>query len=387
MSDLLRCNRNIRVDAETTNDGTNYPNVAVRLEYSMCNWNQNPNYKILLDNDTARFSEWHAKTDTVIDRTKRTIYEKKWTNKVLESGECISIVQNTFIDTSLGNHNLDSLIQGNAVIDGEVIVPGNNGDEFCYAYAYENISFDKGELNAIPAPSPIMSPSTSPSKVPSKTKGSTKAPTKAPTSNGVTSSPVVKPSTSPSKVPSKIYGSTKAPTKAPASNGVTSSPSESEEINSAPFPSSIMSPSKLPSKAPSKIYESTKAPTKAPTSNGAPSSPSGPEEVNSAPFPSSTMSPSKLPSKAPSKSKGALKSTKSPASKGASKSTKSPASKGVSKSTPKDPKAKHDPKVKGTDVASDIIAAAEGTDNASTTPVKTVLSVVMMIFGGALVLL
>lgn len=242
MSDLLRCNRNIRVDAETTNDGTNYPNVAVRLEYSMCNWNQNPNYKILLDNDTARFSEWHAKTDTVIDRTKRTIYEKKWTNKVLESGECISIVQNTFIDTSLGNHNMDSLIQGNAVIDGEVIVPGNNGDEFCYAYAYENISFDKGELNAIPAPSPTMSPSTSPSKVPSKTKGSSKSP-------------------------------------------------------------------------------------KSPSSIGVPPSPS----------------------------------------------------------TPKIPSAKHDPKLKGTDVASDVIAAAEGTDNSSTTPLKTVLSVVMMICGVAIV--
>jgi hypothetical protein len=42
--------------------------------------------------------------------------------------------------------------------------------------------------------------------------------------------------------------------------------------------------------------------------------------------------------------------------------------------------------LKGTDVASDIIAAAEGTDNSSTTHVKTVLSVFMMIFGATLVL-
>jgi hypothetical protein len=135
------------VDAETTKNGTDYPKIAVKLEYSMCNWNQNPNYKILLHNDDARFSEWHAKTDTLITRSERTIFQKTWKNRILDSNECISIVQNTFIDTSLGDHNLDSLIQGNAVIDGEVIIAGINGDEFCYAYAFEHIIFDKGECD------------------------------------------------------------------------------------------------------------------------------------------------------------------------------------------------------------------------------------------------
>jgi hypothetical protein len=147
MRDLLRCNRNIRVDSETTKNGTDYPKVEVRLEYSMCNWNQNPNYKILLHDDIARFREWHSKTDTITSRSERTIYQKTWKNKVLDSNECITIVQNTHIDTSLGGHNLDSLIQGNAVIDGEVIIAGSNGDEYCFAYAFERIIFDEGECD------------------------------------------------------------------------------------------------------------------------------------------------------------------------------------------------------------------------------------------------
>lgn len=100
-----------------------------------------------MNNDNARFSEWHAKTDTLVELSDRTIYEKKWVNRTLDSKECITVVQNTTIDTSLGDHNLDALIQGNAVINGVTIIPGTNGEQFCYAYAFERILLDKGECD------------------------------------------------------------------------------------------------------------------------------------------------------------------------------------------------------------------------------------------------
>jgi hypothetical protein len=308
-------------------------------------------------------------------------------------------------------------------IQGKSWQPGSTPfiDKDCTEYNFRKIFLPPDET-MMPSASPTVSnePSVSIapslSHVPTNSPTETERPSTSPTlsqrpskSHGpsVSSEPTVSLNPSESHMPSiSMYPTSSQNPSNSHAPSKSLNPTVSKRPSSSPIPSLSLNPTATQkpsiSNKPSTKLEplATLKPTQKPsieattpspsnikiTLDPAPKSLSGAfESPSSVPsyFPSSVPS-SRSPSKVP-KSKGAAKS---PASKGVSPASKgvSPASKGVSPAAPKDPKAKIDPKMKvNDDVASGVIAAAEGTVHSSTTSLKTVLSVLVMIVGGAIV--
>jgi len=130
----------LEVNGTKAADDNEYPQINVRYDWKICNYNEGNSKVKLQDSKPSYFKLWRSKPGK---KNKKTLFSKVFNETTVlkasapAGANCQTHEENVLLDTKFGYHFLSAQLQGPTAVK----------DEFCYAYAFNPISVKYGSCD------------------------------------------------------------------------------------------------------------------------------------------------------------------------------------------------------------------------------------------------